>query len=504
MSGLIAMLGVLGDTEGLEAVGDCLTERVQLPGAGKPGDLAPLAHEAFVKAFETGAGVRSAAVAVKALAVEALLAVLEIGGEEGEEARSNMADWAAHLTSEVVGSDPEGDRSTLHAMLDAAEQAMERHLQLALMLLDWTVRQTRDLGYHVTTEPDRELTARAARLLTDGTQRMADLMTRQELDEAALNLVELELHRVLYVLREVEAAKPLAVDSLRRADALLERRTGRDDRIAHLDRMLKVSRVTGDPGTVGDRVERLGEALRHAGHQEEQAGRRLEAARLYSNLAYRQFTAAEYTGVTRSYLLTVYYFEKTQALRAEHLSDPHTADARHPQAHLRFEAEGFIYGASGRLARPEAASELYDRAASAHARAAKLAFDNFELHTFYLTAACFFDAHSSLARATRAGGVPEILALLAGATGAFHECGGMFQHAFSSYEAVLGRILDKAADPCPGDRVRELSRTLHPAAQEVAVASSAVAAAAESGNPEALRAAVARLASQFIFLYPTG
>jgi hypothetical protein len=359
-------------------------------------------------------------------------------------------------------------------------------------LADWVGRQLRQPGRP---EPPEALRVRFQDLEERCERRMIEVEDRLGLTAAALDAAERTAYRTMYVLHRPEDARRLAYRCLQTGDRLLTVPDDTsDERVDLLNRLFKVSRLTGDVTTVMERSERLQRHVRARGLRHERAERWVDAADSYSNLGYRYFTAAEYTGVSRMYQLAVYFFDKADVMRAQ---------AEEPGPGYReLESEGFVYGASARLAGPDTAVELYDRAASAHDRAARMTFQTQGLFHLYRSAGYFFNAHAALARCASATDFSRCLDLLGEAA----ECLriDVTQDAFPLYGATVVRLARGEADPCTADMVRGLGHTLHPDGERVAATARTGATALAEGDLLAFRDAVRELSRLFVFLYALG
>lgn len=508
--GLIQVICDNGDAKELEEVGDRLTARVQsTPTVQEPFQAIRLAHLAYLRAFDIESEARAAYLAAKALSLEIVLAKFELEDDNDESVRTRMRKSAEQLAHALLGSVAgQGEAVRLQAMLGLAAEARGRNLQLALSLADWVSHQTSEFDFGARADPGGVVTALATTFKLACLERMVELERSLGLDWIPLERAEEAAYFAAFAARQAGDARRLADDVLSAGDRLAARLDDEERKLGLLDRLYKVSRITGDIAKISERVERLGRELRRVGRGHEQAGRWIKAADVYSNLGYRYFAAGEYTGLSRLYLLSVYYFEKSEVFRAKDPTGGYETDSDDPNVpeagYRRLESEGFIYGASGRLAQPAVATDLFERAALALECAAKMVFGKLRLNVFYGTVSNFFDAHSGMMRVGRSEDLREICQLLADAAAAFHECGRGFQQVFSSYEAVLSRLVSGDPDPCPVGFEQELARTMHPDAEGVAEKSAAAAAALATGDVAGLRAAVAKLADLFIFLYPTG
>lgn len=381
-------------------------------------------------------------------------------------------------------------------LLDLVDASLERNTHLALAVADWVGRQLRQPGVP---EPPEALRARALDLAEKCERRMAEVEDRLGLTAVALDAAERSAYRTMYVLHRPEEGRRLARRCLQRGDQLLTVSDDTsDDRLGLLDRLFRVSRLTGDVTTVMEWSERLQRHIRARGLRHERAERWVDAADSYSNLGYRYFTAAEYTGVSRMYQLAVYFFDKADVLRAR-APDPDTEPG---PGYRFFESEGFVYGASARLAGRETAVELYERAASAHDRAARMTFESQGSFHLYQRAGYFFNAHAALARCASATNFPTCLSLLGEAAENLRM--DVTQDVFPLYGATLVRLARGEADPATAEIVRGLAHTLHPDGEQVATAARTAATALADGDLPAFRGAVPELSRLFIFLYALG
>jgi hypothetical protein len=515
--GLIQLIADDADAKGLEAVGDRLATRIQSsPVVQEPFQATRLAHLAYLRAFDIESGDRSAYLAAKALSLEILLDKFKL--EEGDdraiwiEKRKKAEQLAGALFGRTAAQD---ERPRLQLILDLAvkaldlaAEAMDHNLQLALSLADWACSQTGEFGFGVFADPDGVVTARATALKLTCLEHMAEMERSLRLDWIALEDTEEAVYVAAYKARRQEDARRLANDVLNAGDQLATRCDDERRKIDLLDRLYKVSRITGDITTISDRLECVALELRRSGRRHEQAERWIEAANVYSNLGYRYFAAGEYTGLSRLYLLSIYYFEKSEVLRVRDPTGGYETDSDDPNmpeaGYRRLESEGFIYGASGRLAEPAVAADHFNRAAWVHERAARMVFGKSELHEFYHTASNFFDAQSLMTRAIQSNDLQEVYQFLNDAVKAFHECARPFHQVFRSYEAVLSLLVRGEPDPCSVDLKQELERTMHPDARSFAKESAALAASLTAGDIVGLRAAISSLSRLIIFLYPTG
>jgi hypothetical protein len=496
-----------GDAGGLEEIGDRLVARIQRrPWLDEPAQALKIAYLAYRRAFDIRPKDRSRFLAVKALSIEIMITRFEVEDNDDKDLRQKITERTDQVAQGLLPGTPEEDvASQLRVLLEVAAEAADHNLQLSLALADWTHRQTREFEF-ATADPGGLIKQRASALHIGCLKEMTELTRGWGLPWASLEHAEQAAYLSAYAAMQPDEARRLANDVLSAGDRLAVLTDDKEGLISLSDRLYRASRLTRDVTTIGDRFERLGQELRRRGRDDEDAGRWVQAADAYSNLGYRYFIAGEYTGLARLYLLSIYYFEKAEVLRDRDPAGGNDHDSDDPNApepgHRKQESEGFIYGASARLAGLSSGTELFDQAALTHERAARMVFGKLGLHVFYTTASNFFDAHSCLARIARTDSLREICLLLAGAVDAFHTCGQSLQQVFSSYEAVLSRLLNGDQDPCPAGIQRELTRTMHPDAAGIAAQSAVAAAALAAGDAGSLRAAAAALSSLFIFLYP--
>jgi tetratricopeptide (TPR) repeat protein len=413
------------------------------------------------------------------------------------------------LTGPALLRQPDGS-ALLHLgllvprLLDLADASLQRNTHLALAVADWVGRQLRQPGRP---KPPEALQARARDLEERCVHRMAEVEDRLGLTAAALDAAERSAYRTMYVLHRPEDARRLAHRCLQTGDRLLTAPDDTsDERLDLLNRLFKVSRLTGDVTVVMERSERLQRHIRARGLRHERAERWLEAADSYSNLGYRYFTAAEYTGVSRMYQLAVYFFDKADVLRAR-APDPVPVtgtDTGLEPGYRLYESEGFVYGASARLAGPDTAAELYEQAASAHARAAQMAFQSPGLFNLYKAGGHFFNSHAALARCARSADFPTCLGQLDGAARNLRSAIAVTQDVFPLYEATVVRLVRGEADPCTADMVRGLGHTLHPDGAGVAATARTAATALAEGDLPAFHDALRELSRLFVFLHALG
>lgn len=385
-------------------------------------------------------------------------------------------------------------------LLDVADGSLDRNTHLAMAVADWVSRHLRRPGLP---EPPEALWARAHDLEERCDRRMAEVEDRLGLTATALDTAERIAYRTMYDLRRPEDAQRLAHRCLQTGDRLLSALDDiSDERLELLNRLYKVSRLTGDVTTVMERSERLQRHVRARGLRHERAERWGDAADSYSYLGYRYFTAAEYTGVSRMYQLAVYFFDKADVLRARAPVVESGTGAE--SGYRQYESEGFVYGASARLAGSDTAAELYDRAAAAHARAAQMTFQSAGLFSLYEVAGHFFNAHAVLARCVRSADFPTCLGLLGEAAQNLRSAIGVTRNAFPIYETTTGRLARGEANPCTADMVLGLRHTLHPDAERVAATARTAATALAENDLPGFRDAVRELSSLFVFLHALG
>lgn len=526
---LLDRLFAARDGETLELLGDRLTEWLHRTESLRERpherrEFASLTQSAYMQACLCREGLMSR-VGPKVMALGILWAKLdesetgaaETGPAETRTARgapdaSAMADSVVDeliplLAGPALLRQPDGS-TLLHLgvlvprLFDLIDASLERNTHLALAAADWVGRQ---LQQPDRPEPPEALRARARDLEERCQRRMTEVEDRLGLTAVALDAAERAAYRTMYVLHRPEDARRLAHRCLQAGDRLLTVPDGTSDqRLDLLNRLFKVSRLTGDVTVVMERSEQLQRHVRARGLRHERAERWVDAADSYSNLAYRYFTAAEYTGVSRMYQLAVYFFDKADVLRAWAPDPvPVTGTGVEPGYRL-YESEGFVYGASARLAGSDTAAELYERAASAHDRAARMTFQSQGLFSLYKTAGHFFNAHAMLARCLRSADFPTCLGLLGEAAGNLRSAIDVTQSAFPLYEATVVRLAQGEADPCTAAMVRGLGHTLHPDGERVAVTARTAAAALAEGDLPAFRDAVQELSRLFIFLHALG
>jgi hypothetical protein len=526
---LLDRLFAARDGETLELLGDRLTEWLHRTESLRERpyerrEFASLTQAAYMQACLCREGLMSR-VGPKVMALGTLWAKLdesetraaETGPAETRTARgapdaSAMADSVVDelvplLAGPALLRQPDGS-TLLHLgvlvprLFDLINASLERNTHLALAVADWVGRQLRQPDRP---EPPEALRARARDLEERCQRRMTEVEDRLGLTAVALDAAERAAYRTMYVLHRPEDARRLAHRCLQAGDRLLTVPDGTSDqRLDLLNRLFKVSRLTGDVTVVMERSEQLQRHVRARGLRHERAERWVDAADSYSNLAYRYFTAAEYTGVSRMYQLAVYFFDKADVLRARAPDPvPVTGTGVEPGYRL-YESEGFVYGASARLAGSVTAAELYERAASAHDRAARMTFQSQGLFSLYKVAGHFFNAHAALTRCIRSADFPTCLGLLGEAAGNLRSAIDVTQSAFPLYEAAVVRLAQGEADPCTAAMVRGLGHNLHPDGERVAVTARTAAATLAEGDLPAFRDAVQELSRLFIFLHALG
>jgi hypothetical protein len=528
---LLDRLFAARDGEALEMLGDRLTEWLHWTEAlrERPDErrqFASLIQSAYMESCREDLMSR---VGPKVLALEALWAKLdepETGAAETGPGESDTAGDAPDpaAVSEAMADSvvdelvpllagpallrlPDGS-ALLHLgllvprLLDLVEASLVRDTHLALAVADWVSRQLREPGRP---EPPEALRARAHDLEERCWRRMAEVEDRLGLTTSALDAAERAAYRTMYVLHRPENARRLAHRCLQTGDRLLTVPDDTSDaRLDLLNRLFKVSRLTGDVSIVMERSERLQRHVRARGLRHERAERWVDAADSYSRLGYRYFTAAEYTGVSRMYQLAVYFFDKADVLRARAPDSVPVTGAGVEPGYRPYESEGFVYGASARLAESDTAPELYERAASAHQRAAQMTFQSLGLSSLYKAAAHFFNAHAALARCARSADFPTCLGLLGGAAKNLRGAIDVTQNVFPLYEAAVVRLARGEADPCTADMVRGLGHTLHPDGEQVAATARTAATALAEDDLSAFRDAARELSRLFVFLRPLG
>jgi hypothetical protein len=546
VAALIDRWGEAGADAALEVLGDRLTEWIHTTDAlrNRPHvlrEFASLAQTAYMDAAGRSAGRRPqlepkilsvallrrkfgltgprdgqryAALSVRQSAVEQ--SVDAMVGDHGEELAELVVDALIPI---VLGPAlvPPWRKSVMlplgllvPALIELAHSALERDTHLALAAADWVARQIREPPSATRPPPPPALKHRAENLARRCAEQMADVDRRLGLDWAAWDAAERAAYRAMYREHRVDEARRLARTCLERGERLLAQGGGEEQRLHLLDRLFTASRLTGDVRIVATWAERARAQVSSRAATLERARRWVEAADSCSHLGYRYFCTAEYTGVARMYRLAVYFFDKAEVLRArdpEHGAaevTPPDADGPVEAGYRRFEGEGFAYGASGRLAEPPASADLFDLAAAAHDRAAVMTFQSTSLHNLYISGAHFFHAQSALARCAQAVDLPEVRELWAEAAQSFRACITGTQSAFAVYEAVLVRLTEREAEPCPPHLVRELERTLHPDGEAIAAAARAAVTAVDRLDLLGLRAAIADLGRLFLYLNPRG
>lgn len=511
------------DGEALELLGDRLTEWLHRTGTlrERPQDrreFVSVTQFAYMEACLCREDLMSR-MGPKVMALGTLLVKLdesEAGaaetGSSGTDTSRDRPDPEAMADSVVEGLVPllagsvllrQPDGSTLlhlglliPRLLDLVDASLERNVHLGLAVADWVGRQLRQPDRP---EPPEALRARAQDLQERCERRMTEVEDRLGLTSAALDAAEEAAYRAMYAQHRPEEARRFADRCLRAGDRLLTMPDDTsDERLDLLNRLFKVSRLTGDVTTVMERSERLQRHVRARGLRHERAERWVDAADSYSNLGYRYFTAAEYTGVSRMYQLAVYFFDKADVLRAR-APEPDTGSQ---PGYRFFESEGFVHGASARLAEPRTAVELYERAASAHDQAARMAFQSPGLFHLYNTAGNFFNASAKLARCVSAPDFSNCLALIGEAAENLRL--DVTKDVFPLYGATLVRLVRGEADPCTAVMVGGLGHTLHPDGEQVAATARTAATALAGGDLPAFRDAMQALSRLFIFLYALG
>lgn len=491
---LIRELMVGGENTELELVADTVVSWVQHHGQPDTARrMISLASEAYMFAMMTNPD-RMDQIGAKGAAVQVLL-------DKFQDATASSADppkWddetvvrAVLVTLHGRGGTGQVTRDDLRRLHDVAVEAQDRNIQFALCLARWMREQT-TFAWSDEAEHDR---ARTGELEADCLQRMAALEERLGLEGAALDSLVQLAHSATYRTRRWEESVHIAAAALELGRRHLESVDGDLARLVVLDQLARISRLTRDTGEVAEWTDRFCRHQRSMASACERNRDWITAADRYSNLGYRSFSAAEYTGLHSLYQQAGYSFEKAEALRAK---------AGGGQAeYRRREATGFIQGAAARQAEPARAADMYDAAAAALDRAAQLTFQEQPgLSLFYEGTAQFFTAQAALSRAASAHTIAEIRRPLAGAAGALLQCFSHTQQVFWVYRAVLAGILDGHDDPCPNEQIEEMTRTLHPHAAQVADTARAVSTALAAGDVDAARTVLASLATQFVFLNP--
>lgn len=317
---LLDRLFAARDGETLELLGDRLTEWLHLTEALREhprqrDELASLTQSAYMEACLCRDSLMSR-VGPKVMALGILSAKLAepetdatTGPGESDTSRGTpdpavMADSVVNgliplLAGPALLRQPHGP-DLLHLgllvprLLDVVDASLERNTHLALAVADWVGRQLRQPDRP---EPPEALRTRARDLEERCERRMAEVEGRLGLTTAALDAAEQAAYRTMYVLHQPEDARRLAHRCLRTGDRLLTVPDDTsDERLDLLNRLFKVSRLTGDVTVVMERSERLQRHVRARGLRHERAERWEDAADSYSNLGFRYFAAAEYTG----------------------------------------------------------------------------------------------------------------------------------------------------------------------------------------------------------------
>jgi hypothetical protein len=511
----------------LEVVADYLVTWNQRRGHGsvETGQIAlGLAYRSYSDAFEADDR-RAGVVAAKASSLRALLA--KFGTEAGRVAPDEAPDQEQELDlvalgclAAVDGRPAPDDRieqgawkaDALRTLLRIARAAADRDVHLATLLCRWIRKQASDFSVRVAV-CDAPIESELDPLEEHCLLEVAALEDRMGLPWASFDATEQAAFAAAYSPHRRERAPNLARASLAQGDRLLQSITGEppktkdDPRLGLVDRLYKLSRLTRDIDEIVCRLDRLCDILRSLGQAHERAEECLEAAEIYSNLGYRYFSGAEQCGLSRHYLLSVYFFEKAEFFRALAPGGGYASiDTQAPNApelgYRRFESDGFIFGASAKLTEGIAIISLFDSAAQAHERAGKMVFGQLGLHALYNSAAHHFNAQASLIRAARAGSANEAAHYLRQAAMNVHECFQLFKSIYRQYEHLLNRLTENKDDPCPDEMVRELELCFHPSATRLQSTARAVSKALTKGDPP--DTTCLSLARELVFLNPLG
>lgn len=519
--GLIEHHDASGDGTTLESIGDRLLEWAQSHSTlgAAPGRLiVRFAHHAYSLALEHGGVARADPVRAKASALLSFIGRLD--SEEASDEPTREVDMVVallclsatgHPQSPPDDQEPvksEWKLNTLRQLVDIGSAARDRNLHLALSVIRWVREQLTDLGVRARLSSDPGIESKVDALLVESLERMSVFEARMGLDWAAFASAEQAAVLAAHGAAHDFDASRLAHFALERGEHLLSERELDDDRrLALLDRLVRVGRLTQDAQLYTAAIDRACEHLRTVAYAEYHGREWVKAADLYSNLGYRYFAAGEFAGLERLYLLSVFFFEKAEVLRSRAPeSEPANGDSEDPNApepgYRRFEAEGFIYGASARLTEGQAAIDLFERAASAHERAGLMVFGQLGLHEFYNSAGHFFDAQASLQRGAQASGLGEAAHWLNEAAASMHWCFRMFKQVFSWYEDILAALVEGGRDAFADDTASALRRMGHPNAEAVGAAARSLADGFRREDLAAVNAGASELGRAFVFVNP--
>jgi len=237
-----------------------------------------------------------------------------------------------------------------------------------------------------------------------------------------------------------------------------------NERIINLrSRLYQLSRFTGNKQEIENRLNLSCIHIRKQADTHYVQQEWHDASQAYSHLGYRYFSAAEFAMSKMLYQLSVYFFEKAEYCRSKSPDKPKKNEySLDEKFYRRLEANGFIYGASGRLSEDEDACELFEEAADQLSEAAQHVFQNIGLHSFYNSTAHYFFAQSMLIKAINAYDFGHVRQLVIKSINALGWCFPMMKNVYNDYKEILNYCIELESDFVSEKILLDLAKTGYP------------------------------------------
>jgi hypothetical protein len=478
--GLADVLAKNGDVEGLEAAGDLLTQYLAAVPPSVP-DRLRLAVRITRRFYELASECetpRHTPVLIKAAGLSGLLSRLgpqnvdpAAKAEREKEAKQFFEAAIYTFIEHTVGKDRplfeqvQWKLSALARLLPQLPGVRRHQPHLAAALAREMVAIYPHFEAVAQPKPLPIERADLGRVEVDCLLARAEWDLRVGLTGWALEALSAAAFVAVYVAGETARGRELAARALKVGDRLLSETAGPgapESQNVLVD-LYNLARLTADEHELERRLEARVRATRAEGNAREQAGDWERAADAFAHLGYLYFVSSQYTHGERLALLTVYFFERSLACRERAPSAP--ADPSEQQldpVYRRYEAEGFMAGASAALSEGDAVGRFLRAASQTHEKAAELTFQHVGLSEFYKSAGNHFEAHRHLRRAVTARDWQTAARHVFRAAEPFRRSFEMFQSVYPIYCELLIRTVRDRERPVPPAFGTELARLGHP------------------------------------------